>query len=67
MTRELSARPVCGRCKRPVQSFSEEEVHGRLRLRARCHGESEYVDLEPDEAKSLAFGMAFTQRPRLGA
>jgi len=50
-----------------VQSFSEEEVHGRLRLRARCHGESEYVDLEPDEAKSLAFGMAFTQRPRLGA
>lgn len=57
--RALAARPRCAVCGHLVDSFVEEEIFGRLRLTARCHGAKESVDLEPGEARGLVFAEAF--------
>jgi len=64
--KELAARPRCALCRRPVQSFVEEEIFGRLRLVARCHGDREVVELAPSEATGLVFGDAFAGVKLLG-
>ena len=63
----LKARPRCGQCGRPVDSFEEVEHFGRLRLIARCHGEREVVELEASQASGLVFGEAFRGVRRLGS
>ena len=64
----LTARPICAVCKRPVDSFVEEQdpFADRITFIARCHGERERVTLEGKEVvRSLDFGMAFVAPKRL--
>lgn len=61
---ELLARPLCARCGRLVERFEEVEIFGMVRFTAACHGERESIDLRPNEARGLNFGMAFVA-PRI--
>ena len=58
---QLSARPICARCNKPVESFIEEYADGwGVRFVARCHGERETITLTEKEACSgIRFERAF--------
>lgn len=67
----LVARPNCGVCRKPVESFKEEEGDGRLSsyviFIARCHGavERQKVHKRDVRSGSLSFGVAFAGPPAL--
>lgn len=57
------ARPICDVCGTPVESFEEtrDEFMLRVRFTARCHGETELVDVPIEEARGITFGRAFVR------
>lgn len=60
--KNLSSRPMCARCMKPVDRFVEDErpFLGVVRFIAYCHGERECVDLMTSEVgQSIHFGRAF--------
>lgn len=61
--------PICDKCGRPVQHFSEsrDDFMQRTRFTVRCHGERETVDVHDDELPKGGIdgvGRAFVQ-PKL--
>ena len=63
-TRALKARPTCDLCGRPVERFDEtyDDFTARVRYRAWCHGETEYVDVNEEVLRSgvaMTFARAF--------
>lgn len=64
MAKPLAAKPMCGRCGKPVESFTEErdEWTDCIVWIARCHGKREVVKV-PSEvlqaARGLELGVAF--------
>lgn len=65
----IQARPTCDVCDKPVEQMVEvyDDFCRRLVLVARCHGESERVDIEEvilREPTNIQFGRAFV-RPKL--
>lgn len=67
--RELSARPVCSVCGKPVERMTEEEDDygdGRVTFTAFCHGQREAIAIPMGDArlKGITFGAAFASSPR---
>ena len=64
----VTARPTCAVCLRPVEQFTEEEDAFREKwiLVAVCHGERERVVIDFDDVKSgpITMGLAFAGSPR---
>lgn len=57
--RNVSARPMCAICGRPVDSLVEAEHFGRQRLIARCHGDVETIELPEGATVGDTTGVAF--------
>lgn len=57
---ELTARPICGVCRRAVEKMTEEEDTYRevVIFTARCHGESEriVIPMGDHRLKGISFG-----------
>lgn len=70
MERVLGARPICGRCGKPVDRMTEDVdvFMERRRFRAYCHGQVESVVMTDQELQSIAgvsWGVAFAAPPVL--
>lgn len=65
---ELTSRPTCAVCGRPVERMTEEEddFGGEVIFRAYCHGQVDKIALPMNDAclKSISFGTAFNDVPR---
>lgn len=72
--KELTARPICDRCNKPVEQFVEafDDFAQRVIYVARCHGESERVDIDVKTIEAARkwdpqFGRAFLRLKELTA
>ena len=69
--KELHARPICALCRKPVESFTEEEGTGALRgfvlFVARCHGDVERQKVGRGDTRGLNFGAAFASNLLAGS
>jgi hypothetical protein len=64
----MTAKPLCARCLRPVDTFLEsfDAFLGQVRFTARCHGETESVVFnEAEITGSIALTHAFVSMRRL--
>lgn len=53
MTKELSAKPMCAACCKPVERMTEEETSDELILTAHCHGDRQRIRLGPAELAAI--------------
>lgn len=71
--KQVIARPMCGRCRRPVDRVEEyhDKFLDRVVFRAFCHGAVERVDLDENDLRAskgfgnLTMGVAFAQTKAL--
>ncbi len=65
---DLTARPKCAVCVRPVDRMTEEEDTYRdvVIFTASCHGEREriVIPMGDERLKGISFGVAFAGAPR---